>query len=156
MPMSPAFVAVTSGRWIMRNYRNFVAFALTAIAVSHCDAENRFCLGGETDHLTVAERKSCAEQMQVARTLVARYSHVDNWHFVLVCGESNWAEYSEFSRNDPKALLRVVADTTLNDRTTYLRGDMLTTKDASLIDSRMLTSLTELGSDRVASVEPSR
>lgn len=112
----------------MRNATVTVAAVLTASLLStFAAAQTRFCIGGDLDHLSSAERASCNATLQAVRTTAASLHAPDGWHFVVVCGAEGWKQYAAFSPRGEDAVADAAADTDLGEGTTYLREDRLHT-----------------------------
>ena len=94
--------------------------AATLLQVSAV-AQIRFCIGGDLDHLPASDRAACDATMQVVRTAAIRMHEPLDWHFVVVCGEDGWKQYAAFSSRGADAVANDVADTNLEEHTTYLR-----------------------------------
>lgn len=106
---------------------NFAALVLLCFTLlpSSLSAQTRFCIGGDLDHLSVAQRNTCVAKMNQIRMLAAKYKAPADWHFVVVCTDTDWGEYAAFSRRSPVQLKEVLADTDLDRKTTFFRGDSL-------------------------------
>ncbi len=90
-------------------------------------AQTRFCVGGDLDHLSSVERASCNATMNAVRHAVSTIPAPADWHFVVVCGEEGWKQYTAFSTRDETVLSGAAADTDREQRTTYLREGSLHT-----------------------------
>ena len=102
-----------------------VAASLLSIASV---AQTRFCIGGDLDHISAADRATCSATMQAVRTAAASLHAPDGWHFVVVCGEEGWKNYASFSSRG-EAVLERIADTDHGQQTTYFReGNLHTTQ----------------------------
>ena len=88
-------------------------------------AQTRYCLGGDLDHLSAAERASCSAAREMVKATATRLQAPENWHFVIVCGEQGWHDYTAVSQRGEVALEDSSADTDLGERTTYLRESRL-------------------------------
>ncbi len=99
---------------------------LSATAV----AQTRFCVGGDLDHLSSSERSSCNATVNAVRHAVSTMPAPADWHFVVVCGEEGWKQYTAFSTRDEISLSGAAADTDRGQRTTYLREGRLHTSQA--------------------------
>ena len=95
---------------------------LSAAAV----AQTRFCIGGDLDHLTAFQKTMCMAKLNQVRVTSAKFQTPQDWHFVVVCNEPSWKEYAAFSRRTSAELEDASADTDLDHRTTFFRGDRLT------------------------------
>lgn len=88
-------------------------------------AQTRFCIGGDLDHLSASDRAACSATMQAVRTAATRMHEPQDWHFVVVCGEEGWTQYAAFSSRGVDAVANDIADTNLEEHTTYLRESRL-------------------------------
>lgn len=88
-------------------------------------AQTRYCLGGDLDHLSAAERASCSAAREMVQATATRLQAPENWHFVIVCGEQGWRDYTAVSQRGEVALEDSSADTDLGERVTYLRESRL-------------------------------
>lgn len=89
-------------------------------------AQTRFCIGGDLDHLTAFERTACMSKLNQVRITAAKFQTPQDWHFVVVCDEGGWKQYASFSKRAAEDLQDATADTDLEQRTTFFRGDSLT------------------------------
>ncbi len=88
-------------------------------------AQTRYCLGGDLDHLSAAERASCNAARDMVKTTATRLHAPENWHFVIVCGEQGWKDYTAVAQREEVALENSAADTDLDQHVTYLRQSRL-------------------------------
>lgn len=88
-------------------------------------AQTKFCIGGDLDHLSIAERAACSATAQAVRNEANSMHAPGNWHFVVVCGEAGWKNYTAFSSHASTTLENASVDTDLEQQTTYLREDRL-------------------------------
>lgn len=88
-------------------------------------AQTRFCIGGDLDHLSQAERATCDAKVQAVRTVASSLHAPGDWHFVVVCGKEGWKEYAAYTMEPNPALLDASADTNLEQHETFLRADRL-------------------------------
>lgn len=88
-------------------------------------AQSRFCLGGELDHLSTAQRTACSAKLASVRDAARRFGAPEGWHFVLVCGEEGWKSYAAFSSRTAAELENASADTDSAAHSTYLREEKL-------------------------------
>lgn len=102
-----------------------VCFCLPAIA------QMKVCMGGNLDSLTASEKRSCENQVQMARTAAEKTKAPADWHFVVVCGEDGWKDYMAFSLRGESELTDAVADTDVANKTTFLRGSRMLSMDDS-------------------------
>ena len=105
-------------------------------------AQVRFCVGGTLNTMSQAQRSACNAKLQAVRRLAVALHAPDDWHFVLVCGETGWEEYSAYATGDATALASLGAKTDIDERETFLR-------DRSL-DSAELTSLQGIVAHEIA------
>jgi hypothetical protein len=104
--------------------------ALGAMLSVSASAQTRFCLGGDLDHLTHEEKKSCSSKLETVRTLAGSMHAPGDWHFVVVCGEDGWKSYANFKGQEGAALLNSSADTDLDQHETFFRADRISLNDA--------------------------
>lgn len=116
---------------------------LTSIAPAV--AQVRVCMGGNLDQLTAADRQGCEDQVSRVRDAAVRKNAPADWHFVVVCGEDGWKDYTAFSLAGESALRDSASDTDFENRTTFLRGTRLVTQDAS--DTIMLRAFRSPSAD---------
>src|SRR5579875_4206962 len=108
-------------------------FALTALPAAlavtmlcaPAVAQTRFCIGGDLDHLTSAQRNACNATLNAVRNTASSLHAPDGWHFVVVCGEDGWKQYAAFSERGEDAVQDAAADTDLDEHTTFLRESSL-------------------------------
>ena len=84
-------------------------------------AQTRFCIGGDLDSLTAQERTSCSAAKAMVKATATLLNAPDNWHFVIVCGEQGWKDYTAVAQRGEVALDDSAADTDLDQHVTYLR-----------------------------------
>ena len=102
------------------------AASLSSVAV----AQTRFCVGGDLDHLSATEKAACSATLQAVRTAATSMHAPDGWHFVVVCGEDGWKQYTAFSSRDEATLESAAADTDRDGKTTYFREARLQSPEA--------------------------
>jgi hypothetical protein len=107
--------------------------SLLAFAV-HASAENRVCIGGDLDHLTEAQKSGCWDIAHQVRSDAAKFNPPADWHFFVICTDSDWKAYAAFSKRSAADLATMNADTDVQQRVTFLRGARLMTADASGLD----------------------
>lgn len=95
--------------------------AAAALLCASAVAQTRFCMGGDLARLSSAEKASCSAKLQAVKSVAASFRVPDGWHFVMVCGEDGWKDYTAFTGND--TLQSASADTHLEQHETFLRGD---------------------------------
>ena len=96
-----------------------LAVAASLLSVASV-AQTRFCIGGDLDHISAADRATCSATMQAVRATAASLQAPNGWHFVVVCGEEGWKNYASFSSRG-EAVLERIADTDHAQQTTYFR-----------------------------------
>ena len=105
--------------------------ALFGLAVN-VSAEPRVCIGGDLDHLSQAEKSSCRATADQVRRDAVRFHAPDDWHFFVVCTESDWTTYASISAKGASlALLNV--DTDVKRRMTFFRGAILAAGDSPMV-----------------------
>jgi hypothetical protein len=92
-------------------------------------AQTRFCLGGDLEHLSAAQKASCSAKMQAVKEVTRSLHAPEDWHFVVVCGEQGWQNYTAFYAQESQALAETIADTHLSSRETFLRESRLQLED---------------------------
>ncbi len=95
--------------------------ALLALFSLSAVAQTRYCIGGDLDHLSAAERASCSAAREEVRTAATRLHAPEDWHFVVVCGEQGWKDYTAVAERGEAVLEDLGADTDLQGHVTYLR-----------------------------------
>lgn len=98
-----------------------IAPLAAALLCASSVAQTRFCMGGDLAHLSAAEKASCSAKLQAVKTAAASFHVPDDWHFIMVCGEDSWKDYTAFAMND--TLMTASADTHFEQHETFLRGD---------------------------------
>ncbi len=88
-------------------------------------AQTRYCIGGDLDHLSAAERASCSAAKDLVKGTATRLHAPEDWHFIVVCGEEGWKDYTAVAQRGNVALEDSAADTDLTLRVTYLRESRL-------------------------------
>jgi hypothetical protein len=107
--------------------------SLLAFAV-HASAENRVCIGGDLDHLSEIQKTSCWNIAHQVGSDAAKFHPPADWHFYVICTDSDWKAYATFSKRSAAELATLNADTDVQQRVTFLRGERLLTADASGLD----------------------
>jgi hypothetical protein len=116
-----------SGKWIAPVLARAAKVALCGGLLSAAAvAQTRFCIGGDLDHLTAFQKTACMAKLNQVRVASAKFQTPQDWHFVVVCNEPSWKEYAAFSKRTSEELEEMSADTDLDRRTTFFRGDRLT------------------------------
>ena len=99
----------------------FGSALITTLICVPAVAQTRFCLGGDLENLSAPERASCSAAKEMVKATAARLHAPDNWHFVIVCGEQGWKDYTAVAQRGEVALVDQAADTDLEQHITYLR-----------------------------------
>ncbi len=84
-------------------------------------AQTRYCIGGDLTALSAPERASCNATKEMVRATATRLNAPKDWHFVIVCGEQGWKDYTAVAQRGEVALDDSAADTDLDEHVTYLR-----------------------------------
>ena len=98
--------------------------SLLSFAV-HASAESRVCIGGDLDRLSPAQKSGCFNSASRVRSQPVTLHAPSDWHFFVVCTESDWQMYASFSKRKAVDLNRIGADTDIQNRTTFFRGEWL-------------------------------
>lgn len=93
-------------------------------------AQTRYCIGGDLDRLSAGERASCSAAKELVKTTATRLHAPGDWHFVIVCGEQGWKDYTAVSQRGEVALEESSADTDFGQRITFLRASRLTAPES--------------------------
>lgn len=101
-------------------------------------AQNRFCIGGDLDHLSAAQRAVCSSKLAAVRSAALRFGAPDGWHFVMVCGEAGWKEYASFSSRPALELERASSDTDRAAFSTYFREESFNGGELSPASQRLV------------------
>jgi hypothetical protein len=100
----------------------------------HASAENRVCIGGDLDHLSEVQKSSCWNIAHQVGSDAAKFHAPDGWHFYVICTDADWKAYATFSKRSAAELATLNADTDVQQRVTFLRGERLLKADASGLD----------------------
>jgi nitroreductase len=120
------FAPSLSGKRIVSILGRAAKFALCGSLLSAAAvAQTRFCIGGDLDHLTAFQKTACLAKLNQVRVASAKFQTPEDWHFVVVCNEPGWKEYAAFSKRTSAELEDASADTNLDQRTTFFRGERL-------------------------------
>jgi hypothetical protein len=109
------------GMWII---------AALCISLPAC-AQVKVCMGGNLDGLTASQKSVCEDQVRMTRQAATATNAPADWHFVVVCDEDGWKDYTAFAQQDGASLQAASADTNFAERTTFLRGARMTSENAS-------------------------
>ena len=120
-----------SARTLMRRMHRGVSAGLLGCLTLGAQAQSRFCLGGELDHLSPAQRTACSAKLASVREAARRFGAPEGWHFVLVCGEEGWKSYAAFSSRPAAELENASADTDIQAHSTYFREEKLAAAGSS-------------------------
>ena len=88
-------------------------------------AQTRFCIGGDLEHLSTAQRNACYATLNAVRNTASALHAPDGWHFVVVCGEDGWKQYAAFSERGEDAVQDASADTDVEEHVTFFREERL-------------------------------
>lgn len=110
-----------------------ISFAPLAAALlcTSAVAQTRFCIGGDLDHLSTAQKAECSAKLQAVKAAAGSFHVTDGWHFVMVCGEEGWKDYAAFAMDD--TLLNASADTHLDQHETFLRSDKFDLQNPAML-----------------------
>ncbi len=93
-------------------------------------AQSRFCVGGDLAQLSPAQRRACDTKLQAVRRVATALHVPDEWHFVLVCGDEGWKDYSAAFHGGPDVLETRTADTNVEEHETFFRESKLDPQDS--------------------------
>ncbi len=102
----------------------FLGFAIQT------SAQPRVCIGGDLDSLTQTQKNGCRASADHVRVDAEKFHAPADWHFFVICTESDWTVYAAFSQRSAQ-LASSNVDTDLQKRTTFLRGATLSMSDPS-------------------------
>ncbi len=94
----------------------------------HASAEPRVCIGGDLDRLSQAQKNVCWSSAKKVRADATEFHAPEDWHFYIICTESDWTTYASFSKRGAE-LTSLNVDTDMDKRATYFRGEALTLGD---------------------------
>lgn len=117
-----------------------IATTLASAAV----AQTRYCMGGDLDHMSAAERASCSAAKEGVKATATQLHAPADWHFVIVCGEQGWKDYTAVADSGAVALQDAAADTDLSQHVTYIReGGFMTpqSRDLRLVVTHEMASI---------------
>ena len=128
-----------------RSLKLLSCLTLTSLfSATAATAQIRYCVAGDLSQMKPAEKAACSAQLQTVRQAAAAFHAPQDWHFVLVCGENGWKDYSAYATGNGSALDGVYADTNAGNHETFLR--------ASLSGDQMDATLQRTIAHEVASV----
>jgi hypothetical protein len=115
---------------------SLVRLGLVSLLISavHASAENRVCIGGDLDHLSQAQKNSCRDIADQVRNDATKFHPPADWHFYVLCTDSDWKVYAAFSKRSAADLATLDADTDVQNRVTFLRGERLLTANGAGLD----------------------
>jgi hypothetical protein len=116
-----------TGNGIFPNYYRLLGGLLFLALSGTLVAQTHFCIGGDLDHLAPASIATCQAKMSGVRDAAKRQGVPANWHFVVVCDEAGWKEYTSFSSHEDGLLAGAGYSTDPRLRWTFLRGSQLDT-----------------------------
>jgi len=106
---------------------------LLSLAV-HASAENSVCIGGDLDHLNAAQKAICQATANQIRSEAVKFNAPGDWHFFVLCTETDWKVYTTFSKRNPMSLASLGADTDLEQHRTFFNGEHLHAANALGLD----------------------
>ena len=119
------------------------ALAVVALISLTASAENRFCIGGDLDHLSAVAKTVCQAKLNAVRLAAQANASMDHWHLVVVCDEVGWTDYAALSTRPAGQLEDAIADTDLQRQSIFFRGSRL---DASVEAAARLIAVETKGS----------
>ncbi len=105
----------------VRMFSGLLLLALSATAV----AQTRVCIGGDVDAMNPVVIAACRSKMSGVREAIKRQGAPADWHFVVVCNEAGWKDYTSFSRQEVGLLTGASYSTDPRLGWTFLRGSDL-------------------------------
>jgi hypothetical protein len=108
----------------MQAFARAALISLLSLAV-HASAESRVCIGGDLAHLTQAQTTDCWANAHQIGAEAAKLRGPADWHYFVICTDSDWKDYVAFSKRSAADLATLGADTDLQSRTTFFRGEWL-------------------------------
>jgi hypothetical protein len=114
-----------------------VGLVFLLVSAVHASAENRVCIGGDLDHLSQAQKNSCWEMADQVRDGMTKFHPPADWHFYVICTDSDWKAYAAFSKRSAVELATLDADTDIQKRVTFLRGERLLTATGPGLDKML-------------------
>jgi hypothetical protein len=114
----------------MKPFVRISLISLLSLAV-HASAESRVCIGGDLDNLTQQQKNDCWASAHQIGSEATKFHAPADWHYFVVCTESDWKMYAAYSKHSAAALATLGAETDLRSRTTFFRGGWLPKGDSS-------------------------
>ncbi len=115
-----------------------------AVLCASAVAQARFCIGGDLEHLSKAQKDACSAKMQAVRNVANTLHAPASWHFVVVCGEEGWKQYAAYTMGAEADVLAAVADTNYEQHETFLRESALQQGAGSSIESSVARQVAEI------------
>ena len=113
-----------------------LSLAASAIAQTH------FCIAGDLDHLTATQVSQCKTKMTNMRDAVKRRGAPSGWHFVVVCDETGWSDYTSVVAPAGAAMLKDAAFHTDGGlHWTFVRGSRMDADSAEAADTLLAVAL---------------
>ena len=100
-------------------------------------AQTQFCMGGDLAHLSQAQKNACGAKLQAVRSVATALHAPQDWHFVVVCGEEGWKQYTAYTMREDRALMNAVADTNFEEHETFLRESRLGQDSVAALQSTL-------------------
>jgi hypothetical protein len=128
-----ATVDISSKVCKMQAFGRVAMISLLSLAV-HASAESRVCIGGDLAHLTPAQTSACWDSAHQIGAEAAKFHGPSDWHYFVICTDSDWKDYVVFSKRSAADLALLGADTDLQSRTTFFRGEWLPKANALVFE----------------------
>ena len=145
-----AYQAVMHGARPARNYakqlRISIGLLLLALSAS-VFAQTRFCVGGDLDHMSATAIAGCQAKMAGVREAARLRGVPADWHFVVVCDEVGWKDYTSFSQSETGMLTGANYSTDPRLRWTFLRGTELNAEQPETTATVIAAALESVPSD---------
>lgn len=103
--------------------------------------QTRFCIGGELDHLSSAEKTACQAKATQLRDAVRHRGAPADWHFVVVCDEAGWSDYASFAGREATRMVHAGYSTDRAMRLTVVRGSRLEAEDEQVAEEVLSVAL---------------
>ncbi len=123
-----------------------VLLALSASAV----AETHFCIGGNLDQLNATQVSECRAKMADMRNAVKQHGAPAGWHFVVVCDEDGWKEYTNFAGQEATNLVQAAYSTDAEMHWTFVRGSRMDAKAPGQAEVVLAAAMKNVPAQRVA------
>ncbi len=111
--------------WFFRRHLRLSGGALFLALSASLVAQTHFCIGGDIDHLSPASVVACEAKLAGVRSAVRQIGAPADWHFVVVCDEMGWKEFTSFSHREAGLLSNASYSTDPRLHWTFLRGSQI-------------------------------